>query len=210
MRRLSIAATLALFALGTVGTASAQSVNCNQGNQATGTIVGAVLGGTVGGVIANNGRRSFSRRGFRGSRFNRRGFRRGNQGLGIVLGALAGGVVGNQVANANNRNCNSFSNQSHGSVYNSQNLSGGPIDYNARRLGDPYGGQRVVDQTQPVANPVSTQPGQVVQPSTSTNQGVFQPVCQNVNRSTRLPNGQILNEPVEYCQFSLGGEWIQR
>ena len=210
MRRLSLAAAIALFALGSAGTASAQVKNCNQGNQAAGTIVGAVLGGTVGGVIANDRRGFNSRRGFRGSRFNsRRGFRGSNQGLGIVLGALAGGVVGNQIAGAKNQNCNSFARQRQSNLHSGQSLSGGSIDYNARRLGDPYGGQRIVDQTQPVsANPVVAPRGQVPQPA--SNQGVFQPVCQNAIQTTRLPDGQVLNEPIEFCQFSPGGEWIQR
>jgi len=215
MRRLSLAAAIALFALGSAGTASAQVNNCNQGNQVAGAVVGAVLGGTVGGIIANDRRGFSSRRGFRGSRFNsrrgfhRRGFRRDNQGLGIVLGALAGGVAGNQIAGAKSGNCNSFTQQSQRNFHNRQGLAGGPIDYNARRLGDPYGGQRIVNQTQqPAANPVAVVRGQGTQPT--SNRGVFQPVCENVNRSTRLPDGQILNEPIEVCQFSPGGEWIQR
>jgi len=206
MKRLSIVTAIALFALGSAGTASAQVNNCNQGNRAAGTVVGALLGGTVGGVIANDrrgfrGGRSFSRRGFGG-----RGFRRNNRGLGIALGALAGGVVGNQVAAAKSRNCAA---QNHNSFHNGQSLSGGPIDYNARRLGDPYGGRSIVNQTGTVVTqPAASNQGQVLQQG--ANQNVFQPVCQNVNRSTRLPDGNVVNEPIEYCQFSPGGEWIQR
>lgn len=271
MRRMSFAAVLALFALGSAGTASAQINNC-QGNGAIGTVVGAVVGGTAGGVIANNTRgfrnrgfrQGFGGRGFRGRGFGRRGFRgsnRGNQELGAILGAVAGGIAGNQIANARRRNCiNRVQQQqvipSQQPVYtNGQVLAGGPIDHNARRLGDPYGGQRVI-QSQPVHAqpqaqvynpavvhsghtsivtdphvhnspvhhgqggnfPISTQStGRVIQQAPSQGvfqpaprQGVFQPTCQNVNRTTRLPDGRVLNEPVEFCQFSQGGQWIQR
>ena len=260
MRYVTIAAALGLFAFGGTGTASAQINNCNQGNAVVGTAVGAVLGGTTGGIIANNSRGFRGSRSFRGSRgFRRGGFRRGNQGVGIVLGALAGGIVGNQIATAKSRNCITQK-----STYGSQNLAGGPIDHNARRLGDPYGGQRVIAQpqqhtysqpatynaaatqtahttsivTQPVVSgnyctrtdphthsspvhhptvtsgqfPITTQgQGQAPQPVQPVQQqGLFQPICQNINRTTNLPDGRIINEPIEYCQFSPGGEWIQR
>jgi len=245
MRRLSIATALALFALGSAATASAQSRNCQSGNGPLGTVVGAVVGGAAGGAIANNtrgfrGNRGFSRRGFRGGRGFRgnRGFRRssrGNQELGIILGALAGGIAGNQIANARTQNCNRVKriNQHQGhhpqqGYSNGQVLSGGPIDHNARRLGDPYGGRRVISQpthpvhtsivTNPVVQntsmsgqfPITTQMGSTSSTRTTTRQGVFQPVCQNVTRTTRLPDGRVLNEPVEFCQFSQGGEWVQR
>lgn len=218
MRRLSIIAALALFAAGSAGTASAQVQNCRQGNGPLGTVVGAVVGGAAGGAIANNtrgfrGGRGFNRGGFRGGRGFRRG--RGNQGLGVVLGALAGGIAGNQIANARTRNCNNIIQSQRYSQRispNGQVLNGGPIDYNARRLGDPYGGQRVINgqvvqqqRVQQVAPPIQ-QHGQ----QQGHQQGVFQPVCQNVSRTTRLPNGRVLNEPVEFCQFSPGGEWVQR
>ena len=212
MRHLSLAAVLGLIMLAGSGEASAQINQCNNGNGAAGTVVGAIVGGTTGGLIANNRRgfRGNSFRGFRGSGFRGRGFssfrgRRGNTGLGIALGALAGGVVGNQIASARSRNCfrqqQTFS-QNHNQVVNNQGLSGGPIDHNARRLGDPYGGRSIASQSTVATSPTTTQQGQ--------SSGVFQPVCQNVNRETRLPDGHLITEAVEYCQFSPGGEWIQR
>lgn len=205
MRKLSLAAALALFTMGMTGTASAQVKNCNNGNAAVGTVVGAIVGGTTGGLIIDN-RRSFRSSGFRGRGFSRG--RRGNQGLGIALGAIAGGIVGNQIATANNRNCfrqqRSFKNQQL-AHQNQQGLAGGPIDYNARRLGDPYGGRTLTTGNQQTTNaPQSSVPQQ------GNSAGVFQPVCQDVNRQTQLPDGQIINESVEFCQFSPGGEWIQR
>ena len=252
MRRLSIATALALFALGSAATASAQSRNCQPGNGPLGTVVGAVVGGAAGGAIANNtrgfrGSRGFSRRGFRGGRGFQggRGFRRssrGNQELGVILGALAGGIAGNQIANARTQNCNRIRRiNQHQGHHQQQGYSNGQgqIDHNARRLGDPYGGRRVISQsthhtthpvhtthpshtsivTQPVVQntsmngqfPITTQMGTVSSTHpTMSGQRVFQPVCQNVNRTTRLPDGRVLNEPVEFCQFSQGGEWVQR
>lgn len=202
MRFATIAAAFGLCILGSAGTASAQAQHCNQGNAAAGTVVGAFIGGTTGGIIASNNR-GFRGNSFRRGNFRRGNFRRGNQGLGIVLGALAGGVVGNQIATNNTRNCirNLRRQQSN---FGQHDLAGGDIDYNARRLGDPYGGQRVINQTQ------TGQQGQIVQQAPTRSQGVFQPVCQNVNQTTRLPDGRVLNEPVEFCQFSPGGEWIPR
>lgn len=224
MRHLSLIAALALVTFGTAGTASAQIGHCDQGNPVLGTVVGAVVGGTAGGVIAGNNRgfrdgRRFNNRGFRGGhgynrRGNFRGRRGGNQGLGVALGAIAGGIVGNQIANSRARDCNhqiiarqQVYTQQRSSFQNGHVLAGGPIDYNARRLGDPYGGQLIVDYT---ANQTGqAQPQQTAQPQTQR-QGVFQPVCQTVERSTRLPNGRSVIEPVDYCQFSPGGEWVQR
>lgn len=213
MRNLSIAAAIALFTLAGPGDAAAQINQCNNnGNAAAGTVVGAIVGGTTGGLIAGNRRgfRGNNFRGFRGRGF--RGGRRGNAGLGIALGALAGGIVGNQVATARTQNCfrqkQAFA-QNQSRFQNSPDLAGGPIDYNARRLGDPYGGRTIVGQSSvATSSTTGTQPISTGQQGQSS--GVFQPVCQNVNRETRLPDGRIINEPVEYCQFSPGGEWILR
>ena len=213
MRFATIAAAIGLSILGSAGTATAQTQHCNQGNAAAGTVVGAFIGGTTGGIIASNNR-GFRGNSFRRGNFRRGGFRRGNQGLGIVLGALAGGVVGNQIATRNTRNCvrNLRTQQS---SFGHHNSTDGNIDYNARRLGDPYGGQRVVNQTQTHTsnghyNTTTGQQYQSAQQAPSQSQGFFQPVCQNVNQTTRLPDGRVLNQPVEFCQFSPGGEWIQR
>lgn len=234
MRRLTLAAAIAVLALGSAGTADAQVRQCAPDNRVAGTVIGGLVGATAGGVIANNTRRgSFRRgrgfnrgygfrdrgfrgRGFRGARgfrghrgFRRgRGYRRGNNGAGIVLGALAGGIIGNQIAANNSRNCQVVVGPTHrgdpfASGHGNTALAGGNIDYNAARLGDPYGGQRVVPRNGTTTNrpaaPVAPQQG-----------GVFQPVCETTFRTTQLPNGGELREPIEVCQFSEGGEWIPR
>lgn len=216
MRRVTLAAALTLLALGSVATANAQSRHCGQDNRVAGTVIGGLVGATAGGVIANNVRRdrfAYNRgfrggRGFRGSRGFRRS-RRGNQELGIVLGALAGGIVGNQIASNNVRNCSVVVGSRHqGDPFagrRSHVLAGGDIDHNAARLGDPYGGARVVTTRQ--AAPVQRAPQPFTQQTPS---GVFQPVCETVFRTTDLPNGQRIREPIEVCQFSEGGEWIPR
>lgn len=211
MRSLTYILAIALLGLGSAAEASAQIGHCDQPNPVVGTLVGAAVGGTAGAVIANTTTRNFRGGGFHGRQSfrGRRGFqRRGNQPLGALLGALAGGVVGNQIATARSNNCTQvhIGQQGFGyqapSIHNGQVLAGGTIDYNALRLGDPYGGRQVISQPVQVAPPLATPP--VATP------GVFQPNCQNVNRSTRLPDGRQVHEPVEYCQFSPGGEWVER
>lgn len=235
MRRLTLAAAISMLALGSVATASAQVRNCNTDNRAAGTIVGALVGATAGGVIANNTRshRGYGYRGHRGFRGNRgfrghrgfRGSRRGNQELGIIAGALVGGVIGNQVAASNSRNCqtvvgpNTYQgdpyagqsrayNTSQGSTYN-EVLVGGNIDHNAARLGDPYGGRQVISgEVVNASQPVDVRPRSNTAAPTRGN--VFQPVCEQVFRETQLPDGQRQREPIEVCQYSPGGEWIEQ
>ncbi len=212
MHRTLLAAAIAALTVGSVATANAQTHQCHQDNRVAGTVIGGVVGATAGGLIANNVRRDrfvhrrgfHSRRGFRGRGF--RGGRRGNQGLGIVLGALAGGVIGNQIAANNVRNCRVVVGPQHrGDPYAGQQhttvLTRGPIDHNAARLGDPYGGARVVTPQ----TPDRQAPRQQQAPS-----GVFQPICETVFQTTDLPNGEQIREPIEVCQFSEGGEWIPR
>ena len=199
MRRIALAATLALFSLGSVATANAQSRSCGQNNQAVGGIVGALVGGTAGGLITSN-RRSFRRGGF-GSR---RGFRRNNNGLGIAIGAIAGGIIGSQVAGARARDCHSVHNR---------RSNGTP--FGATRQQDsssaPFGGQAPYS-TQPVSAPVASAPPPLSAPPANgqSTSGIFQPVCQFVTQTTELPNGQRSSQQVEVCQFSPDGEWIPR
>ena len=285
MRRLKIATMLAAFVLGTAGAASAQINNCNN-NGFAGTAIGAVVGGTAGGLIANDFRGSRFRRGSFGTGFSQfgsrggfgfRGNRRGNGAVGAVIGAVVGGVAGSQIAAARQRNCITQSRRQQIASQHaapSQGYAGAPIDHNARRLGDPYGGQAVVPSqpvgyadpalqpqshsypsqtsivTQPVVRaaeyctqtgphthsepgvihqtptsgsfPITTQhepivvepiishpsgPGPVTTRSEPLSGGSF-PACQILDRRTSLPDGTIVTEPVEYCQFSPGGDWV--
>lgn len=235
MRRFTLAAAIAALIIGTSATASAQSVNCRQNNGAAGTVVGALVGATAGGVIANNSRSYRGHRGFRGNRGFRghrgyrgnrgfrghrgfRGSRRGNQEVGIIAGALIGGLIGNQVASSNARNCQTVvgPNTYRGDPYanrgfqNNQVLAGGNIDHNAARLGDPYGGRQVISgqQVSQANQPVAPQNTQVR--GQQQGSALFKPVCRSVERVTAYPDGQRVTEDVNVCQYSQGGEWIEQ
>ncbi|MEM9669499.1 MAG: hypothetical protein AAF950_11295 [Pseudomonadota bacterium] len=222
MRKLVLATTI-LAAL-SLPKANAQVINCGPDNRIAGTAIGAIVGGTAGGVIANNIRRDvfIGRRGFYGRGFRRGRFvtRRGNQGLGIALGALAGGLIGNQVAAQNTRPCPSviatpsqrfgdpFARPLQGvqTHHTTHIVADGPIDLNAVRYGDPFGGRPVIRTQNP---PVNTQQrGNLSGGPSSLPQGVFEPQCQTVFQTTELPDGTNSRQPIEVCQYSEGGEWI--
>ena len=203
MRRIAIAATIAIFSIGSMSTASAQTGHCGQNNQFAGGVIGAIVGGTAGGLIVNDRRRGFSRGGFRRGR----GFRRNNNGVGIAIGALAGGLIGSQIANTRSRRCVQNVRRSSSSV---------PFAGTAQQTSSsgPFGGQQPY-QTQPSNSsaPASVPPPlNTPAPSQSTQapSGVFQPVCQFVTQTTQLPNGQQSSQQIEVCQFSPDGEWIPR
>ncbi|MEO0883611.1 MAG: glycine zipper domain-containing protein [Pseudomonadota bacterium] len=229
MKKLALAA--AIIALMSAPQATAQ-INCGQDNRAAGAVIGAIVGGTAGGVIANNTRRDVfvGRRGFRGHRgFHGRGFRRGrvvtrrgNQGLGIALGALAGGVIGNQIAAQNARPCptfitpaqrygDPFARSLHGAQthHTTHVVADGPIDLNAVKYGDPFGGRPVVRTAAPPSPAIETrQRDDLAGGPTQLPSGVFEPQCQTVFQTTELPDGSSARQPIEVCQYSEGGEWI--
>lgn len=210
MRRLALAASFALFSLGSIATANAQARSCGQGNQLVGSVVGALVGGTAGGLITNDRRSSSFRRrsSFRSGRgFGRRGFQRNNNGLGIAVGALAGGLIGNQIAGARTRNCVQ-------QLQRSNNAAPFSSSRQQRTDAGPFGGQQPY-QTQPTRTSAPTSLPPPLQtpapsPSPATPSRVFQPICQFVTQTTELPNGQQSSEQVEVCQFSPNGEWIPR
>jgi len=228
MRSLFIAAAIA--ALSFSPSASAQAFNCGNDNRAAGAVVGALVGGAAGGVIANNTRRDvfIGRRGFYGHRGfrGRRGrfvTRRGNQELGIVLGAIAGGLIGSEIAANNSRGCptviatpsqrfgDPFAGSSvHRTGQFSHVVQDGPIDLNAVKYGDPFGG-RPIARTPVASQPPAPQSGGLNGgPSEFSNlpQGVFQPICETVFQTTELPDGSRERTPIEVCQYSEGGVWI--
>ena len=200
MHLFKIAAVCATFVAGSAGIASAQVNNCDN-NAFAGTAIGAVVGGTTGGLIANNTRGFRGRSGFRSgfNRFGSRGFRgrRGNGALGAVIGAVVGGVAGNQIAAARQRNClNNFRQQqvlAQQSHHSQQGYSGQQIDHNARRLGDPYGGKPVPQSHSTVYSHPAPQPQtyQTPQPQSYQTPGphqtsiVTQPVVSSGEYCTR-------------------------
>ncbi len=222
MRRFALAATFALFSLGAFSTANAQTRGCGTNNQAVGGVVGAIVGGTAGGLITKDrrGRSYRGDRGFRRNGFNRgfghrgrgfrggRGFRRNNNGAGIAIGAIAGGLIGSQIAAARDRNCRQQQYGYNNNGYNTRPFSGTRQQRSSNPA--PFGGQAPVG-TQPTRTsaPVSPPPP-LSPPAGQQNSRVFQPVCQFVTQTTQLPNGQHTSEQVEVCQFSPNGEWIPR
>lgn len=225
MRKLAFAA--AFTALAIAPGATAQVFDCGQDNRAAGTIVGALVGATAGGVIANNVERNvyvgrgYGHRGFRRGRFVTK---RGNQEAGIILGAIAGGLVGNAVAASNARDCPTYHgnpSQAYGDPYARRSIGqnttfshvdrNGPVDLNALKYGDPFGGRPVVNT--PVApDPVADFPPAPLGSRSDIDEplagGIFEPVCDTVFQTTELPDGSSVRSPVEVCQYSEGGEWI--
>ncbi|MEM6410307.1 MAG: glycine zipper domain-containing protein [Pseudomonadota bacterium] len=236
MRKFAL--TAAFLALIAAPQASAQVINCGQDNRAAGAVVGALVGGAAGGIIANNVERDVfvGRRGFRGHRgfYGHRGYygrgfrrgrfvtRRGNQELGIVLGALAGGIIGNQIAAQNANPCPTFVSPSQRfgdpfarplqgapTQHTAHVVADGPIDLNAVKFGDPFGGRPVVRTPIQAQEPIDTrQRDDLAGGVQNLPQGVFEPQCQTVFQNTELPDGGTIRQPVEVCQYSEGGEWI--
>ncbi|MEM1037322.1 MAG: hypothetical protein AAGI14_11240 [Pseudomonadota bacterium] len=193
------------------------------GNRAAGAVVGAIAGGllgsAIGGEIDDDNDRNYRRhyRGYRGYRgYGRhRGYGRyrghhdsdGAQIAGAVLGAVIGGVAGSELA-GNATECRT-SDYQHGDIPPPR-----PRPYATT---DSYG--YTTTQTQPVTTtrtvrtvrvqeeplyggPVETR--RVVR--TSTPAPVYQPVCETVQRQTRMPDGSLITEPVSVCQQS-DGRW---
>lgn len=202
MSRYLIAGAVALLGLGSMAQAQAQTQQC-QNDQVAGAVVGGLAGGVIGGAIAND------RRGFRGGYYGRgyygrgyrRGFRRGNRGVGIALGALAGGLIGSQVARTSPNCTNPYNGQTQ--VYDP--YAGDPnIDHNARRLGDPYGGQRVGYQAVP-------QQGRILSggpTSQAPRQQAAQTECRLTDRVTNLPDGSTAVEQIQVCRQLPDGAWF--
>ncbi len=225
MRKLAFAAAFSALALSPGATA--QVFECGQDNRAAGTIVGALVGATAGGVIANNVERDvfvghgYGHHGFRHGHFVTR---RGNQEAGIILGAIAGGLVGNAVAASNARNCPTYHgnpSQAFGDPYARGTLGQntgfshvdprGPVDLNALKYGDPFGGRPGVRTSAEPATAIEEGPRPLNRRSdldTPLAGGVFVPVCDTVFQTTELPDGASVRSPVEVCQYSEGGEWV--
>ncbi|MEO1028515.1 MAG: hypothetical protein AAFX02_05600 [Pseudomonadota bacterium] len=203
MSRFLIAGAVALLGLGSMSQAQAQTQQC-QNSQVAGAVVGGLAGGVLGGAIASD-RRGFRRGGYYGrgyyGRGYGRGFRRGNRGAGIVIGALAGSLIGSQLARTSN-DC--VTQRQYTQTYDP--YAGDPtIDQNARRLGDPYGGQRNVgyQQTGRVLSggPVQQQVPQPQQQQTVPTE------CRLTEQVTNLPDGSQAVDQIQVCRELPNGAW---
>ncbi|MEO1643082.1 MAG: hypothetical protein AAFR74_07070 [Pseudomonadota bacterium] len=196
-------------------------------NRVAGAVVGAIAGGllgsAIGGEIDDDNDRDYNRRyrGYRGYRGNRgyRGHGRfrhnrdsdGAQIAGTLIGAAVGGFAGSEIA-AGATECKT-SGYPHGDIppprprpysstggYGYADTQTYPLTTTRtvrtiRVQDDPLYGGPV--QTRQVVH--APQPAPVYQPAQ-------QPVCETVQRETRLPDGGIIREPVSVCQQS-DGRW---
>ena len=181
-------------------------------DQLAGVLVGAVAGGLIGGAIGNNiddgdahwhrGRRGHY--GYRGHR-GHRGYYHGNGNsdevaAGAILGAIVGGIAGGAIAEDTSRPCQvatPFGPASQGAY-----PSGG-IPRTTEGL---YGGPEVMaypNSAPPSRSyPVSTVPGPTLPPQPGTNIE-----CRTIERETRLPDGQVIRDPITACRDPYDGTW---
>ena len=234
MKKLSLLISAsALMALAIPATATAQSAYRNtacerqkSNDRTAGMIVGAIAGGLIGGAIGNNiddddddywyrGRRGYrGYHGHRGHRHHRR-YRRhyhdndnsDEVAAGAVIGAILGGVAGAAIAEDTGRECQT--------VYPSHPSSRYPQSGGIPRTTEGlYGGPEMAPQSNyphspPPARtyPVATSPGPSAEPY--AHGGARAPdyvdrECRTVFSETRLPDGQIISNPVTVCRE--GGE----
>ncbi|MEM1086946.1 MAG: hypothetical protein AAGH90_04390 [Pseudomonadota bacterium] len=179
-----------------------------------GAIAGGVLGSVIGGEIDDDNDRDFNRyyrhnRGYRGRRYYRRYSRHrdsdGAQIAGTLLGAVVGGIAGSELAGSST-DCRT-SDYKHGEIPPPRPRP----DYRTADYGytqtHPVTTTRTVRtvrvQEEPLyGGPVETR--RIVhdpQPAP-----IYQPVCETVQRETRLPDGSLIREPVSVCQQQ-DGRW---
>lgn len=198
-----------------------QHSNCadqKDDNRVLGSVLGAVAGGLIGVAIADDGDDYYHRRGYRGHRgyHGYRGYRghryhRHNDGdevAGALIGGVLGAVVGGEIASSNTDCRTSYaSNYAYNGVApptrqpfgNQQATTTTPVyqpgpQTQSQNL---YGGPRATEVTEPIR---ITRPNE----SELTTPSVAQ--CTTVQRQTRLPDGNLVLEPVEVCQDA-SGEW---
>ncbi|MBR9835709.1 MAG: glycine zipper 2TM domain-containing protein [Alphaproteobacteria bacterium] len=196
---------------------AAPSGNCareRDDNRMAGAVVGAVAGGLLGAAIAD-GDDHYHRRG-RGH-YRRHYYRRhsdGDEVAGAVIGGILGAVVGSEIA-ADNTDCNPRA-----ARYAYDNIA--PPTRQPFAQSGPYRTTAPQQPTyapppqasQPVNNELYGGPNDgygddyPAQPVRITRTGP-EPVqsCQTLMRETRLPDGNIVQEPVTMCQDA-SGQWV--
>lgn len=211
------------------GQAPVRNVQCERQKSSdgtTGAVVGAVVGGLLGGAIGNNidNDRYHTRYGRRGpvtykeSRSNS-----GQVAVGATLGALVGGLAGSDIGKKSGGDCHvayapsyGYSSVSPGSIPQStQGLYGGA----EVMRGAPGGYPRSAPQQYPAsgypAYPAQGQAPAYPQPAPAPDYqyqyggGPATPSadCRVIHRETRMPDGQVLRDPVTACWHESSREW---
>ena len=201
-------------------------------DRTAGMLVGAVAGGLIGGAIGNNiddddddywhrGHRGYrgyrGYRGHRGYRHHRRHHRDNDNSdevvAGAVIGAILGGVAGAAIAEDTGRDCQTVYPDHRNAPYRQD----GSIPRTTHGL---YGGPEMAPQTGYPHNPppartypVSSTPGAPLGTPGPTEPYAYGGApapdyvgreCRTVFSETRLPDGQIISNPVTVCRE--GGE----
>ena len=222
-----IIGALAVASLGIPATASAQSgygytynppvqnVQCERerkDDQLAGVLVGAIAGGLIGGAIGNNiddGDAYHYRdyRGYRGYRGHRRhgGYHPGNGNsdevaAGAILGAIVGGFAGGALAEDTSRPCQVAT------PYGPASNGAYPVGSIPRTTDGLYGGPEIMNypNVPPPSRtyPASTVPGPTLPPQPGTDIE-----CRTIERETRLPDGQVIRDPITACRDPYDGTW---
>jgi uncharacterized protein YcfJ len=195
----------------------------NSDDQMAGALVGAIAGGLLGGAIGNNieddgddyyrhgrGYRGHDRYGYGRGRYNDYRHRDNDDGdndgeviVGALLGAVVGGIAGSAIAGGSSPEC-----QVAGGAY----ADGYPNGAIPRSTDGLYGGPEIMGerdtypQTSPRAYPVS-QPQGGSYPSYPSRPVYDAPECRTLNRETRMPDGNVIREPVTACRDTRSGAW---
>lgn len=200
--------------------APARNVQCERQKSSDGTagaLVGAVVGGLIGGAIGNNidndryyteYRRRGPPRYYKESRSNS-----GQVAVGATLGALVGGMAGSDIGKNSSSDCQ----VAYAPVGNYSSVPYGSIPQSTRGL---YGGAEVMrgaptayPQPAPQPYPASGYPTSYPAPapaypsSGGYGQQAGGPDCRVIHRETRMPDGQVMRDPVTACWNERTREW---
>jgi hypothetical protein len=204
----------------------ARNVQCERQKSSDGTggaILGAVVGGLIGGAIGNNidndryyteYRRRGPPRTYKESRSNS-----GQVAVGATLGALVGGVAGSDIGKKSSGDCQ----VAYAPVGNYSSVPYGSIPQSTQGL---YGGAEVMrgapnsyPQPAPQPYPASSYPSSypapapapAYPPSGGYGYGQGQPAaggdCRVIHRETKMPDGQVMRDPVTACWNDRTREW---
>lgn len=198
---------------------SAACQNAKRSNQTVGVVAGALLGGLAGGAIGNNvgdddeyRRRGFDELNFREVRNLRRTRNRNilyerednsseRVAIGAVLGAAAGGFAGYHLA-GNRTECPT--------VYGPHNTQPAPASYPTSTYPTTTSSYPTTTTTRYPTTTTTRYPTTTTTrypTTTRTYPSSSQVECQTVYQETRLPNGQVMSEPVQACRTGPNGAW---
>ncbi len=235
MRMAVLASGVSLLAVALPGEAHAQyggygyapppvrNVQCERQKSSdgtTGALVGAVVGGLIGGAIGNNidndrYHTRYTRRGpvtYKESRSNS-----GQVAVGATLGALVGGVAGADIGKKSGGDCHvayapgySQASVPYGSIpQTTQGLYGGPEVMRGAPNTYPHPAPQQYPASSYPAYPAQTPGYQQPQPTYQYGGGpsVPGPDCRVIHRETRMPDGQVLRDPVTACWNEATRDW---